>query len=104
MKNKNSERKEQLHVGQHLENVCEKCLEFTKEWSFISGEYNMAYRLQKEILKQSGVEYANGNDEMAERLRELAKSWDSIVSKSEERLKWFIRYGSSNGEENDEEN
>ena len=91
MNNSNDKEK---HVGQHLTEVCERCLEFTKNWSFAAGEYNTLHKIQQDILEQSGKEFAKQNDTIANELRKLAHNLlgDRLKS-AKSRLDMYIREG-----------
>lgn len=89
--------KEDKHTGQHLDKVCERCLEFARNWSFAAGEYNTLHKIQQDILEQSGKEFAKQNDQIASELRKLAHSFDDRLKRAQSRLDLYIKEGNKNG-------
>jgi hypothetical protein len=85
-------KEEGKHFGQHLnETICEECLEFKRQWSYVAGECSAISGIQKRLLKKAAEEFIEGRDNFAKMLREIAMELDQEAKKLSEKLADYIK-------------
>lgn len=82
---------DKVHVGLHLDAVCEPCLEFRQQWSSAGGAHSAVKSMVETLRSRAGAAYARGQDTEARLLRSLADEWDrDVLEPARKKLQQFI--------------